>query len=156
MAGKPPDSRLDPPDGDLPLVASLDLVDPDARLVLVTVGVHLDGRTLCGDELHNQLFTLPDEPTGLAFAATGEPAELAAEAANWFEAVLRRPVVRCEWALTRQVHLFADTGEIVGARDNRPFCSPDQLHRLVATGHLEGGWADARGLRQPDVVTRVR
>ncbi|UKD59464.1 hypothetical protein L3Q65_22985 [Amycolatopsis sp. FU40] len=111
----PLDSRADPPGAELPLVASLDLSDPVAGCVLLTLGVHLDGRTLRGDQVHDQLFTLPDEPTGLAFAATGDPEELAARAADWFEAVLRRPVVRCEWTLTRCVYLFADTGEIVGA-----------------------------------------
>lgn len=153
----PLDSRVDPPDADLPLIASLDLSDPVAHCVLMTLGVHLDGRTLRGDEVHNQLFTLPDEPTKLAFAATGEPEELATRAANWFDATLRRPVVRCEWTLTRQIHLFADTGEIVGDGDGRRFCSPGQLDRMAATGRLDGGrWVDAGGFRQPDLVVRVR
>ncbi|WP_409463417.1 hypothetical protein [Amycolatopsis sp. GA6-003] len=153
----PLDSRLDPPGAGLPLVASLDLTDPAAHCVILTVGVHLDGRILRGDEVHNQLFTLPDEPTSLAFTATGEPEELAARAADWFEAILRRPIVSCVWTLTRNLYLFADTGELVGGLDNRSFCSPVQLARLVATGHLDGErWADRRGYRQPDVVTRVR
>lgn len=151
----PLESRLDPPDAELPLIASLDLTDPVAGGIFLTVGVHVDGWTVRGDEVHNQLFTLPDEPTVLAFTATGGPEELAAHAADWFEAILRRPIVRCEWTLTRDLYLFADTGEIVGGSGR--FCSPGQLDRLAATGRLDGGrWVDARGFRQPDFVTRVR
>ncbi|WP_406635942.1 hypothetical protein [Amycolatopsis sp. WGS_07] len=138
---RPIDSQVDPPGVDLPLVAWLDLSDPAARLVLLTVGVHLDGRTLRGDELHNQLLTLPDTPTSLAVTATGEPGELAARAADWFEAILRRPVVRCEWTHRRQVYahtyLFADTGEALVAMHNRKLGPPDRSGA-------------------PDIVTRIR
>ncbi|MFD2468932.1 hypothetical protein [Amycolatopsis silviterrae] len=140
---KPIDSQVDPPSPDLPLVAWLDLSDPAERLVLLTVGVHLDGRTLRGDELHNQLLTLPDVPTSLAFAATGGPSELAASAADWFEAILRRPVVRCEWTHRRQVYactyLFADTGDRLVIMHNR---------KLAPSRRRKRG--------KPDTVTRIR
>ncbi|MGW7538408.1 hypothetical protein [Amycolatopsis sp. NPDC054798] len=157
----PLNSRVDPPDAELPLVASLDLTDPASRLVLLTVGVHLDGRTLRGDEVHNQLFTLPDEPTSLAFTATGDPDELAVRAANWFENLLRRPVVRYEWRHRRKVYahadLFADTSDLLGSMYNRKLCPRGQLERLAATGHLRGrGWVDPRGLGKPDAVVRIR
>lgn len=109
----PAHSRIDPPEHGYPLIAWLDLDAPGTNLSLLTVGVHLEGSRIRGDKLHNQLFTLPDEPTSLAMTATGTPQELADRAADWFEAILRRPVVRHEWLHAGQVYagkyLFADT-----------------------------------------------
>ncbi|GLZ76192.1 hypothetical protein Afil01_09990 [Actinorhabdospora filicis] len=44
-------------------------------------GVHGD-EGVRGDEVHNQVFSF-DRPTAHAFAATGEPGEVAAKAADW-------------------------------------------------------------------------
>ncbi|MDQ3579978.1 MAG: hypothetical protein M3443_20745 [Actinomycetota bacterium] len=58
-------------------------------------------------------------PTSLAFTATGDPGELAAHAANWFETILRRQIVRYEWTHNGQpyahTYLFADMGDMLVA-----------------------------------------
>jgi hypothetical protein len=96
------------------LLVYADLPGPE-RLSLLTVGAYLDGFTVRGDVLHNQLFTFPGTPTSLAFTASGNPAELAVVTADWFETIWRRPVVRYEWLRRGQVYadryLFADTGQ---------------------------------------------
>lgn len=100
---------------DDPCGAVLDIDDPARHLGLLTVGVYLIGDTLRGDKVHNQLFNLPDRPTPLALQATGSPEELAERAADWFEALLRRPIVRHEWLRSGQVYalcyVFADSGQ---------------------------------------------
>ena len=81
---------------------------------LLTVGAYLDGNRVRGDKVHNQLLTLPEKPTSLAMDVTGSPAELAARTADWFEGLLRRPIVREEWLADGEVCAhrwsFADTG----------------------------------------------
>jgi hypothetical protein len=67
------------------------------QLALLTAGVHLDGDRIRGDSLDHQDYRLPDGPTSLAIDVTGSPAALAASVADWFDAVLRRPIVRYEW-----------------------------------------------------------
>jgi hypothetical protein len=97
------------------LLVYADLPAPGFRLSLLTVGAYLDGSKICGDELHNQMLTLPAEPTRLAFTESGSPRELAAVTGDWFETIWRRPVVRYEWLRSGEVcahrFLFADTGE---------------------------------------------
>lgn len=56
----------------------------------ITVGVYINGSTMRGDILHNQLFTFLDRPTRLAVTAEGSPTELAERAADWFEGILSR------------------------------------------------------------------
>jgi hypothetical protein len=155
----PSDGWVNAPDDGGPLMVAYDICGPGG--ILLTIGVFFDGRTLRGDELHNQLFTLPDRPTDLALTATGEPGELAAVAAEWFEAVLRRPIVRHDWTydgrVYAQLYLFADTGDELGAMYNRELCPPGQLEKLAATRHVNpGGWVDVRGLGRPDAVVHVR
>jgi hypothetical protein len=97
------------------LLVYADLPAPGARLSLLTAGAYLDRSRIRGDKLHNQMLTLPVEPTPLVFTDVGSPAELAAITADWFETIWRRPVVRYEWLRTGQVYaerfLFADTGQ---------------------------------------------
>lgn len=113
--GDPACSQIDSPGHGYPLIAWLDVDAPGEHLSLLTVGVHREGSHIRGDELHNQLFTLPDQPTGLAMTATGSPRVLADRAADWFEAILRRPVARHEWLHAGRAYasryLFADTGQ---------------------------------------------
>ncbi|MDT3445820.1 hypothetical protein [Pseudofrankia sp. BMG5.37] len=100
----PADTRLELP-GETPglpdegVLAWIDILDPDpeCHAILLTVGVYFYGDHAHGDEVHNQLLTLPDKPTPLAWTATGTPGELAERAADWFEYLLRRPVTRYEW-----------------------------------------------------------
>jgi hypothetical protein len=97
------------------LVAYTDIVDVEQNCILITVGAHFDGSSVRGDELHNQLFTLPDKPTSLALAAVGSSEEIADRTADWFETLLRRPIVRHEWLRSGGIYarrwLFADTGQ---------------------------------------------
>ncbi|WP_440069548.1 hypothetical protein [Streptosporangium sp. OZ121] len=160
-AADPVDSRLVPPERDYPFVACLNIDAPQENFALLTVGVHLDGHHLRGDRLHNQDFTLPEVPTSLAMEASGSPEELAEQAAGWFEAIIRRPVVRYEWLHAGQVYasryLFPDTREGLSQMYNRELAPPGQQDRLLAAGHFTGrGWIDTRGLGEPDRVTHVR
>jgi hypothetical protein len=157
----PARSRLEPPGDGRPLIAWLDVDAPGERLVLLTVGVHLEQGYLRGDRLHNQLFRLPDRPTSLALEASGTADELAGRAAEWFEAILRRPVVRYEWLHAGKVYafcyLFPDSGETLAQMYNQELSPPGQQGRLIAAGHFHGrGWIDTRGLGHPGRIVRAR
>jgi hypothetical protein len=89
---------LDVPDEPgVQVMVCLDISDREAPMSLMSIGVYFDGRRLRGDHLHNQSFELPDVPTPDAISAEEQPEELAARAADWFEELLRRPLVRREW-----------------------------------------------------------
>lgn len=157
----PTSTRIDSPQLGHALIAWLDVDDPGSNLSLMTVGVHLKGSRLRGDKLHNQLFTLPEEPTSLALEASGNPQKLANRAADWFESILRRPVVRYEWLQAGTVYacryLFSDTGEGLVQMYNHELAPPGQRDQLIAAGHTKGrGWIDTRGLGQPDRISYVR
>jgi hypothetical protein len=131
------------------------------QMALLTAGVHLDGDRIRGDSLDHQDYGLPDCPTSLAIDVTGSPADLAASAADWFDAILRRPIVRHEWIHADRVYahryLFADTGEGLSQMYNRLLAPPGQHEQLIAAQHFQGrGWIDTRGLGQPDRVIPVR
>ncbi|MER6509286.1 hypothetical protein ABT158_20850 [Nonomuraea sp. NPDC001636] len=128
------------------LLVYADLPAPGLRLSLMTAGVYLDGSKIRGDQLHNQLLTFPAEPTPLAFSASGSPVELAAITADWFETIWRRPVVRYDWLLFRQVYahrfLFADTGQglVEGGIRTDALGTPDRIvHIRGESGLSEGG-----------------
>ncbi len=130
-------------------------------LALITAGVHLDGDRIRGDSLDHQDYGLPDRPTSLAIDVTGSPADLAASVADWFDAILRRPIVRYEWLHVGRAYanryLFADTGEGLSQMYNRMLAPPGQREQLIAAGHVQGlGWIDTRGLGEPDRVIPVR
>jgi hypothetical protein len=95
------------------VLAWLDVPDPVGRLLLLTVGVYFTETAMRGDRLHNQLLTLPNEPTQLAVAQAGPLQEVAHRAADWFHDILRRPIVRYEWLREGRVYaqrwLFADS-----------------------------------------------
>ena len=143
---KPRDTRLLLPDylaygyplapGEGPsgkLLVLLDVTDPVEHVVLLTIGAYLDRTRVRGDTLHNQLFTLPALPTGLALDATGTPEELAARTADWFEALLRRPIVRHGWQRPRKARtsrwVFADSGQplVEGRTPTEELGTPDRV-----------------------------
>lgn len=149
------------PDDDSRLLAVVALSDDHARVSLVDVGVHLGGSTVRGDRLHNQLYFLPDRPTGLAMEATGSPQELGERAAAWFEAILRKPIVRHEWEHAGQLYarryLFADTGEGLCQSYNQNLAPKGQPKSLIAAGHVVGrGWVQTSGLDRPHRVVAIR
>jgi hypothetical protein len=141
------------------LVVGIDVDAPG--LALVTAGVHLDGDRIRGDRLHLEDLALPDHPTSLAIDVTGPPAHLAAAVAEWFAAILCRPIVRYEWLHAGRVYasryLFADTGEGLSEMYNRPLAPPGQHQKLISAGQFHGrGWIDTRGLGEPDRVIPIR
>ncbi|GAA0350419.1 hypothetical protein NE235_26595 [Actinoallomurus spadix] len=149
------------PEDDASLLAVISLSDEPRGLSLVDIGVHVVGSTLRGDRLHNQLYFLPDRPTSLATEAAGSPAHLAEHAAQWFEAILRKPVVRYEWEHNGRVYaeryLFADSGEGLCQRYNDLLAPHGQKASLTAAGHVTpNGWVQTSGLGRPDRVVSIR
>jgi hypothetical protein len=131
------------------------------KVALLTIGVHLEHGRIRGDRLDHQDFMLPEQPTSLALDVTGPPADLAAHTADWFDSILRRPIVRYEWLRSGQVYafryLFVDTGEGLAEMYNRVLAPPEQRERLIAAGYSRGkGWIDTCGLGKPDRVIPVR
>ncbi|MEV4056569.1 hypothetical protein AB0J55_35650 [Amycolatopsis sp. NPDC049688] len=145
-----------------PLLAVVSLVDGEARVSLGDFGVHVLGDRARGDQLHNQLYTLPDEPTGFAVDVTGPPRQLAAECAKWFEALLAKPVVHSRWRHAGQVYAqlwsFGDTGEGLVQSYDAGAAPRHQPADLQARGHVRGrGWVQVAGIEAaPDDVRRVR
>lgn len=151
--------REGPPADEGALIVGLDVDAPE--VALITLGVHLDGDRIRGDGLDHQSYTLPGRPTSLALDVTGAPADLAARTADWFDAVLLRPIVRCEWLYSGQVfasrYLFTDTLEGLSQMYNHLLAPPGQREELIAGGYSFGkGWIDTRGLGEPDRVIRIR
>ena len=97
------------------LLVIVDIPAPRESSVLLTVGAYLDRDHVTGDELHNQMFTLPVEPTAIGFHERGSPEALATRTGHWFATLLPRPVVRYEWRRFGKVYaqrwLFADSGQ---------------------------------------------
>ncbi|EOD63883.1 hypothetical protein [Amycolatopsis vancoresmycina] len=144
------------------LLAVVSLIDSEARVSLGDFGVHVLGDRARGDLLHNQLYTLPDEPTGFAIDVTGPPQQLAAECAKWFEALLSKPVVHARWrhagAVYAQLWSFGDTGEGLVQSYDAGSAPRHQEADLQARGHVRGrGWVQVAGIEAaPDEVRRVR
>jgi hypothetical protein len=141
------------------LIVGIDVDAPGHALV--TAGVHLAGERVRGDRLDHQDFGLPDRSTRLAIDVTGSPADLAASVAGWFDAILRRPILRYEWLHAGRVYasryLFGDTGEGLSQMYNRRLAPPGQHQQLIAARQLQGkGWIDIRALGEPDRVIAVR
>ncbi|MFF3634179.1 hypothetical protein [Streptomyces sp. NPDC002250] len=143
------------------LLAYLDIDAPRHNCIVLTVGVHFDGARARGDKLHNQDFTLPSNPTPLALDVTGSPLTTANRTADWFEAILRRPIVRNEWLHDGVVYAtrysYADTGTGLSQGYEPSLAPPGRIKRRTAEGFNRGdGWVDTFGLGQPDRVVHVR
>ncbi|MER5967776.1 hypothetical protein [Streptomyces sp. NPDC002057] len=159
----PDDTAVVPPEhaDDRELIVWLDIVDPQRNQAILTVGAHFNGSAVHADMLHNQLFSLPEEATEFTFTAAGNPAELAEQTAAWFEAILARPLVRCEWqhaGMTYAVRYeFADTGRGLIESFNDAL-APRRLHkRLAAEGIVRGrGRINRAHLGEPDLITSAR
>src|SRR2546430_8274587 len=83
------------------LVAYLDIVDPDLRVGLRTIGVHYAGDRLAADLLHPLL--LAAQPGQDSMSTSGPPDRLGARAADWFDMLLARPIERHEWLRAGEV-----------------------------------------------------
>ncbi|WP_406067128.1 hypothetical protein OG372_00160 [Streptomyces sp. NBC_01020] len=107
-------SGVSRPEDDSSLLVWIALHDEQRPLVLGEWAVHFYGTYLQAGKTSDDLFNLHQTPERGFFSASGTPDELALRCADWFEGVLRRPVVRSEWPAGRRVlgsWEFADTGE---------------------------------------------
>ncbi|MER7848871.1 hypothetical protein ABTZ03_33595 [Kitasatospora sp. NPDC096077] len=143
------------------LLAYLDIDDPERNQGLLTIGAHFDGTAVRADRLHNQDFTLPDAPTEFTFTAAGDPTDTASRTATWFEAVLARPMVRCEWLHDGKVYAlryeYADNGQGLSEGFETPLAPPDLQRRFAAEGVDRGrGRINRPFLGEPNRVIHVR
>ncbi|GGT46298.1 hypothetical protein [Streptomyces purpureus] len=159
----PLDTVVAPPANasDHELIVWLDIVDPQRNQAVLTVGAHFDGSAIHADKLHNQHFSLPEEATEFTFTATGNPTELAVRTAAWFEAILARPLIRCEWQHAGRTYAgrfeFADTGRGLTESFEDRYAPRGLRERLAAEGVVRGrGRINRAGLGEPDLIRQVR
>ncbi|MFI9343486.1 hypothetical protein ACIG0D_19790 [Streptomyces sp. NPDC052773] len=143
------------------LIVWLDIVDPQHNQGILTVGAHFNGTAIHADRLHNQHFSLPEEATELTFTAVGSPTELAERTAAWFQAILARPLIRCEWQHGGKTYAvryeFADTGRGLTEGFEDTLAPRELRKRFAAEGIVRGrGRINRAGLGEPDLITRVR
>ncbi|WGX97264.1 hypothetical protein [Nocardioides sp. L-11A] len=132
----PTDLRFAPATEGDPLIASLDICDAEHLTVLLTVGVHVTHDRITGDVLHNQLMTLPSEPTRFRLEVAGRRGELARAAAAWFRQLVAMPFERHEYDSAGRVEhrvVMADGGQgVVETRDCPPRqAQPDRTSRVA-------------------------
>ncbi|MFI8185999.1 hypothetical protein ACIF70_36615 [Actinacidiphila glaucinigra] len=143
------------------LITYLDIDDPQRNQGVLTVGTHFDGSVVRGGELHNQDFSIKETETVPTFRAAGGPAELAGTTAEWLEAVLARPLVRCEWHHRGRMYAvryeYADTGRGLSEGFENSLAPLALQSRLAVAGVERGrGWINRAGLGEPDVIAHVR
>ncbi|MER6345054.1 hypothetical protein ACWC10_06245 [Streptomyces sp. NPDC001595] len=143
------------------MLAYLDIDDSERNRGVLTIRAHFDGTTVRADKLHNQDFTLPDASTEFTFTTAGIPTETAKRTASWFEAMLARPLVRCEWLYAGEVYALryehADNGRGLSEGFETPLAPPELRERLAAEGVDRGrGRIDRAVLGEPDRIVHVR
>ncbi|MGW4881273.1 hypothetical protein ACWEPI_32495 [Streptomyces sp. NPDC004262] len=164
MAWAPADvvGEVGRPDAWQSLLASVSLSDPaEPRQSLIDLGVHLVGDRVRGDRLHNQLYLLPDRPSAWALDAKGSTERLAELAAEWFRAVLDKPIVLYVWLHDGYAYAarytFADSGETICQSYAKSIAPPGQAAELKAAGHVHGkGWIQTIGLPTPSFYLHIR
>ncbi|WP_189668805.1 hypothetical protein [Promicromonospora soli] len=81
----------------------------------MTVGVHFSRDKIVGDQVHNQLTTLPATPTAIELRAVGSARVLAKSTSEWLRVLATRGYAREEWvhegAVYTRRYVVADTGE---------------------------------------------
>ncbi|WP_328933416.1 MULTISPECIES: hypothetical protein [unclassified Streptomyces] len=144
----------------LAYVSLSDRAEPRGRH-LIDLGVHLvDGRVR-GDRLHNQLYLLPDQPHSWALDTTGPTDELARVAADWFRAVLDKPIVLYVWIHEGYAYAaryaYADSGETLSQSYVKKLAPDGQAAELTEAGHVHGrGWIQTVGLPTPSLYLHIR
>ena len=143
------------------LIVYLDIGDPQRDRGVLTVGARFDGSVVRGGKLHNQDFTVEEASSEFIFGAAADPMELGHRAAEWFEAILARPLVRWEWHHQGRTYAvryeYADTGQGL-SEGFEGSLAPDALRkRLAADGVIRGrSRINRASLGQPDVIAHVR
>lgn len=138
------------------LIAVVSLSDSVKKVSLGEFGVHYrDGRAQ-GDRLHSCVHGLPDEPTPFALDVSGDPEQVAAECAAWFETILRRPVIHHQWRrnylgpLYAEAWKFADSGEVLCQSYDSAAAPRGQRKRLIRKSYVFGrGWIQVEGIKAP-------
>lgn len=129
---------------------------------LLDFGVHFSGNRVRGGRLHNQCYDLCGESPGPPLDTSGDIDALAQEAAQWFDAVLRRPVVVYVWLHRGYAYAiryaFADTREIIAHRFSKERAPRDWMWAAIARGRVSVNprWMQTHGLPRPDRYLHVR
>jgi hypothetical protein len=153
-------SMVSRPEDESSLLVTVTLLDSDRSIV--DMGVHLTDGRVQGDRLHNQLYTLPDVPSAWALDTTGAVEHLGQASADWFVAMLRRPVLLYVWLngdrnAYAARYVFADTDETLSQAWDERLAPPGKKRDLIAAGHVHGrGWVQVEGLPPPEVYVHVR
>lgn len=147
-------------DGRSGVLAGLDLATPGQGVYGAS---YVRGSLHCGP-LHPSIshFLCPWSP-GLDYDENGSPEALAHRAADWFEALLRRPVVLWLWSTPGRGHAssyyagrfeFADTGDLLAERYDHDRAPAAQAARIREAGNFldwPGGQVlTTETLTQPD------
>ncbi|MEU8762324.1 hypothetical protein [Streptomyces sp. NPDC048659] len=128
QAGRPEDGGS--------LLVHVALVDEARGLILGEWAAHFHGAHVRAGKVLDHLFSLHEPPDPASFEAEGPPEALAERCADWFEALLSRPVVRVTWPLTgggggqATRWEFADTGEPLASQGSVPAAVPGHRVRL--------------------------
>ncbi|MFI8101286.1 hypothetical protein [Streptomyces sp. NPDC086023] len=159
----PLDTVVVPPanDSGRELIVWLDIVDAQRNQGILTVGAHFSGSGIHADKLQNQHFSLPEKATEFTFTAAGNATELAERTGAWFEAILARPLVRCEWQHGGRTYAvryeFADTGRGLVEGFEEALAPRRLRERLAAEGIVRGrGRINRADLGEPDLTTPIR
>ncbi|MGW7081571.1 hypothetical protein [Streptomyces sp. NPDC054866] len=108
-------SDVSRPEDDSALLVWVSLLDEERRVILGEWAVYFYGTRVRAGKVSDQFFNLHESDERGFFQASGTVDELALRCADWFESLLRRPVVRAEWpaAAGHLAHRweFDDTGE---------------------------------------------
>jgi hypothetical protein len=97
----------------------------------------------------------------LGLTATGSVEALAERTAEWFEAVLARPVVLYVWLHDGYAYAaryaFGDTSETLVQCYSAGRAPSGQYDAVIAAGHVRGkGWLQTAGLSTPDLYFHIR
>jgi hypothetical protein len=142
------------------LIAGLEVSDPDAPVTILDFGVHVRGDRLDGGRLHNQSFHLNGLTPSLTMTATGTVEELVRRTADYFESVLRRPLVLYMWLHKGQVYAssyaFADTSEVLSERYNSDLEPPGLTQQVDSAEPRRHGWVETSKLPSPDLFQHLR
>jgi hypothetical protein len=81
--------------------------------------------------------------------------------ADWFDGVLRRPIVLYVWLNDGYAYAarfaFADSSETLSQAYARQLAPEGQYEQVIAAGHVHGkGWLQTAGLSTPDLYLHVR